>query len=284
MAQFDFSWQCVRAENDVPQWMDWCDLAIATAGSATWELACCGVPTILSIVADNQIELACWCEENRVALSAREIDETCEARLQKAWATLSCSDVRLQFSTKAMAAIDGQGAARIVQQLWPQSLGLRRATLADAQILWEWRNNAQTRAMSLQSEPLEWEPHWNWLRSSVENSQHAIWIVTRDLENVAVVRFHRQITAGKECASEATISVTLAPEFRGQGLSKTVIKTGCRAIFGLWPIQKIRAQIKTQNVASLRAFEACGFVCHTQKTSISEVQTLLLERSSCHSL
>jgi len=111
---FAFQLQIVRAARDVPAWMSWCNLALAAAGSTTWELACCGVPAILSVVAPNQSQLASWCDENGVARSIGEADAEWETRLEAAWHEVQPPETRAALSERGREAIDGQGAARVV--------------------------------------------------------------------------------------------------------------------------------------------------------------------------
>ena len=108
LPKFGFDLRIINAQNEVPDWMDWCDLAVAAAGATTWELACCGVPAILSVVAENQRLLARWCEQNGVAASAGEADEHWESRLEMRGSNW-IGDARYKMSRRARNAVDGQG-------------------------------------------------------------------------------------------------------------------------------------------------------------------------------
>lgn len=257
LPKLSFDVQIVNAQEEVPDWMNWCDIALATAGATTWELACCGVPAITSVVADNQRPLANWCGENGVAINTGETDEHWEERLESAWAALQNEATRPAMSARAQAAVDGQGAARAVQNLWPDALQLRCVTLADALTLWQWCNDERTRAMSLQSEPIAWETHLHWLDARLRDPDHAFWMAYRDGAELGSVRFAR-------AKDEARISIGLSPDWRGRGLGTTLIQSACRAIFGMWNVTRIRAQVKAENLASRRAFEKAGFRCQTE--------------------
>lgn len=273
-SSFDFDLKIVSARNEVPDWMHWCDVAIAAAGSTTWELASCGVPAILNVVAENQVALAHWCDENKLAFSLGEADKNWGIRLGKAWQTLQNPAMRREMSKRAQGAIDGQGAARVVQKLWPDALQLRLATMEDARVLWEWRNDVQTRAMSLQSDFVEWETHRVWLETHLKIQRCAIWVAEKNGSSVGSVRF-------TQAGDEAIISLVVAPQWRGQRMGKAIIQSACRAIFGIWNINAIRANIKSENIASRRAFENAGFSCDTvSPTSAMSHLTLFLERQS----
>lgn len=270
VSDFGFDLKIVRAQNEVPDWMRWCDVALAAAGSTTWELACCGVPTILSIVADNQRELARWSDENGVGLSVGEPDEKWEERLESACKTLENFSARRAMSQQASQTIDGQGAARVMQKMWSEALQLRPATLQDAELLLCWRNDEQTRAMSLDGNLVVWKTHLEWLQTCLSDPNHAIWIAHKNRASIGTVRFARE-------QQFATISIVLAPDWRGRGIGKTLIRRACQAIFGMWNINKIRAIIKAANAASCRSFEKAGFCCETEKLSMSQL-IFVLER------
>jgi UDP-2,4-diacetamido-2,4,6-trideoxy-beta-L-altropyranose hydrolase len=268
LPKFGFDLKIVSAQNEVSDWMNWCDLALAAAGSTTWELACCGVPTILSVVADNQHALSLWAHQNGVALSLGQDDKGWEKRLGTAWQILGSSVARERMSMHARNSIDGQGGARVVQKLWSDALQLRRAEPEDARILWEWRNDAQTRAMSLQSDFIEWEQHRAWMQTRLEDENSEVWIALKNGEPVGSVRF-------ASVEMKATISVVLAPQWRGLGLGCNLIEMGCRVLFRLWDVSIIRALIKSENVASRRAFSKAGFCCATSNSSMPYLEFLL---------
>ena len=267
LPSFSFDLRTVNARDEVPDWMNWCDLTLAAAGATTWELACCGAPAILSVVAENQRPLARWCEQNGVAVSVGEADEDWDLRLENAWYELNY-EARRAMSRRARNAVDGQGAARAIQNLWPGVVQLRAVTSNDARILWEWRNEAQTRAMSLQSDFVEWETHRTWLDARLNDGNSLLWIAHRDGESLGTVRFARD-------EQGALISVVLAPDWRGQRLATPLIQSACRALFALWNVPRIRAQIKPENAASRRAFENAGFNCETEDASMPHLNYFL---------
>ena len=57
-----------------------------------------------------------------------------------------------------------------------ETVRLRPATIEDAQRLFEWRNDPQTRAQSLQQQPVAWESHLAWLQASLRNPNRQLYI------------------------------------------------------------------------------------------------------------
>ena len=88
-------------------------LAISAAGSTAFELACCGVPAVFAVVADNQLlsimeqKQYGWCE----VVDCREKNQPEELLLlaEKMLKTMPLETM----SQKARSLIDGKGAERV---------------------------------------------------------------------------------------------------------------------------------------------------------------------------
>jgi len=135
-----------------------------------------------------------------------------------------------------------------------QPLSVRRATESDAPRLFEWANDAETRAQSFSSAPILWDGHVAWLtRKLGDRSCHLYVVEVGGAEPVATVRFDTQ-------GGHTDVSVTVAPAARGRRLAARAISAAVHAIFESTDIQGVRAFIKPDNTASVRAFERAGFV------------------------
>jgi len=111
----------------------------------------------------------------------------------------------------------------------------------DAQRLFDWRNDPLTRAMSKTTDPVEWAGHVGWLERRLSRTAPMLFIAEIDGEPVGTFRVD---------ADE--ISYTVAPEHRGKGVAKAMLQVAF-ARFG-----KLRAEIKPENVASIKAALAAG--------------------------
>src|SRR3989338_8950672 len=129
-------------------------------------------------------------------------------------------------------------------------LTLRPATLDDAHLLWECRNDPYARRASLIPEPIPFTGHVEWFRQSLTNPLRRIWIAeTSDHTPVGYGRLDWEIEGG-----DPTISVAIAPVLRRMGFGVQVIQlTTSMASGSVW------ASIKSTNVASLRAFAAARY-------------------------
>ncbi|MEO9461247.1 MAG: GNAT family N-acetyltransferase [Marinomonas sp.] len=120
----------------------------------------------------------------------------------------------------------------------------RPITLDDAAMLLLWRNDPTTRKASVGSEPVEWEDHIEWLRSSLTNSNRELLLALLDEEPIGTVRIDRN--------DKIEMSWTIAPSARGKGLGKQMVRAAL-------PDGEVTARIKRYNIASQRIALAAGF-------------------------
>ena len=133
---------------------------------------------------------------------------------------------------------------------------VRKAELSDSKTIFEWRNDKLTREMSHTTDIVDWEGHSNWFASSLENENRRLLLCVdkNDLKKIAVVRFDVD-------SSRALVSINLAPDMRGKGISKQCL---CEAITSFkhdfTQVNVLDAEIKLKNIASQRLFESVGFL------------------------
>lgn len=128
---------------------------------------------------------------------------------------------------------------------------VRKATMADAKPLWEWRNDPVTRAMFRDSEPVPWDQHLTWLTGVLADPERLLLIAESDGTPCATVRFDDQ---GNNVAE---VSVTVAPEFRGRGVGTEALRQATALALQRWRI--VLAHVKGENVASRKAFAGAGY-------------------------
>ena len=108
----------VHVGKDVATLMGLADLAVGAAGSMSWERCCCGLPTLMTVIADNQSDIA----RAVVAVGAGQLlsmeDVANEIALVKAIRAYMDNPERVVRQSHAAAAVcDGAGIARVVQMV-----------------------------------------------------------------------------------------------------------------------------------------------------------------------
>jgi RimJ/RimL family protein N-acetyltransferase len=130
---------------------------------------------------------------------------------------------------------------------------LRPATMSDAELLLEWRNDPKTREASFQQEAIALEEHREWLASRLGDPDCALFVIELEGRPAGSVRLDRD---GDE---EAEIHIVVAPESRGAGLASPALDLASEQAGELLGVRRVRARVKSGNEASLRAFRSAGF-------------------------
>ncbi|WP_144223207.1 GNAT family N-acetyltransferase [Mesorhizobium amorphae] len=118
---------------------------------------------------------------------------------------------------------------------------LRPASIDDAQLLFDWRNEPLTRAMSVNTEPVAWDDHVKWLSTRLARPEPGLYICEDDGIPCGMVRIDND-----------EISYTVDTGFRGKGLATKMLILA-RHQFG-----SKRAKVKRSNEASAKAATKAG--------------------------
>lgn len=254
---------------DLPALMVAQDLVVSAAGTSVWELCCLGIP----------MALVCAVENQRIGYE-RVVGSGAAAGLgvtladpESAVATLARvlgdADERAALADRAGALVDGRGSWRVVtawEQLLvmppalvePRPLAVRTATEADAELLWRWRNDPVTRAHSRTTAEVALPEHRAWLEASLRRDDRLLLVASDGSGDVGTVRWDRDDTGVWE------VSITVAPERRGAGLARPLLRAGERALVERLgaPTQAL-ATVHEDNDASLRLFARAGYLRET---------------------
>lgn len=238
------------------------DLAIGAGGTSTWERCCLGLPSIIFVVADNQVETAerlAKAGANVVIPGSERFDS---AAFSSAVRNLASSTTDREGMAKAAGVVcDGNGTGRVVGALvidvarnvpCAERLFLRPVQDGDCEFLYKWRNDPQTQAMSITTGAVSWDDHVRWFQASLSNPYRILLIGEKWGKRVGVVRFDVHDEA-------AEVSVTVAPDVRRQGVGRAMLAEGCHALLASGRVRRITARIKNRNKSSLRAFTRVGF-------------------------
>ena len=126
-----------------------------------------------------------------------------------------------------------------------ENLVLRKVTFQDAQILFEWRNDPETRKASRNTDEVLIENHKTWLAGSLQNKERQLYIVEKDSVPIGMVRadYDRE----NDCYE---LTWMVSPHFRGKGWGKHIV-----ALLANRMNSQITAQIRTYNIASQKIAE-----------------------------
>lgn len=144
---------------------------------------------------------------------------------------------------------------------------IRPASAADAELLWTWANDAETRRWSFQSTSIPWETHVAWLEARLADPRTRIFLIGDGSAPKAVVRFEAGLN------DVAVVSIVVDPAERGRGWGTKALRLACRTAVGELGAKRVDAYIKPGNEASIRVFERAGFALSANQ---SDVDALLM--------
>ena len=239
-------------------------VAVSASSTSALELASVGAAVVLVGTADNQRPTwdALLSEAAAHAGAFHEGSALDTAAVTRAVCALRSNiDVASALGERARRVVDGGGAARVVRAMGHPALVVRRAKAADARRLFDWANDATTRAASFSDAPIPWEIHLAWLERRLADPRTLLLIGEGPRGAVGQVRFDLRSDSGAPgTRSTAVVSVGLAPEHRGCGLATPLLRMGLEELYATTDVDDVIAEIKPGNVRSLRAFAAAGFI------------------------
>jgi len=120
-------------------------------------------------------------------------------------------------------------------------------------MIFAWRNDPVTRAVSVATEEITWDDHQKWFAIVLADPDRHLLLAQLAEQRMGVVRFDR--------VSDQTweISLNLAPETRGRGRGVASIKAGHRWLLNNEKRAQIIAKVRASNEVSLRAFGKAGY-------------------------
>ena len=244
----------LRTVDDMAALMSETDAAVSAGGSTVWELAFMGVPFVVLASAENQRSNAGWLVRHGGALyGGWHAEATAEALTAPIRALLQDSSLRAALAARGKELVDGEGVERVLMHLQGRRLRLRRAAEGDSRTIWSWANDPETRAHSFSTEPIPWEKHIAWYAALMaDQSRRLLIAVDEDDNSVGQLRLDRK-------GSEALLSFSISPAFRGRGFASALLEAGAAYAFGNLQLSVVNAYVKPENVRSRRAFEKAGY-------------------------
>jgi L-amino acid N-acyltransferase YncA len=226
------------------------DMSVGAGGTTSWERCAVGLPSIVVAVANNQVPVGRALAENGCAVYLGQLESFEPRRLREEIRRLAADrDQRSAMSSASRNLVDGLGAIRVAHHL--DGVRVRRATMADARLLWRWANDPDTRAASLSPDPIPYPDHVRWLRHRLADRSCLLLIGGNGAGPLGQVRFD-----SREAAAEVSISV--APEHRGT-VGGLLLESAMRRFRRGSPRMNLIAQVKIDNGPSRRLFEHAGF-------------------------
>jgi len=130
----------------------------------------------------------------------------------------------------------------------------RNARIEDCLDLFGWRNDIITRQNSFNTELISFETHKHWFENCLKDSTRDLFILFDKDKGIGTIRFDYK--EDKNCAE---INITIAPEARNKRYSSKAIRTLSLYYLDNYNLNYIFAEIKPQNIISMKSFIKAGY-------------------------
>jgi UDP-2,4-diacetamido-2,4,6-trideoxy-beta-L-altropyranose hydrolase len=237
-------------------------LAVGAGGTTSWERLCLGLPSVVTVLSFNQAEVVAALAASGAIHSVGDARDTDPGVYARAIASQRGAAV------PAQPFVDGLGARRVAELLIPTApamLRLRAATLMDAGVLLEWRNEPAAVAMSLNPRPVAWAEHLAWLGARLDSDDHQFFIAEADGLPVGHLRLDYR-------GREAIVSYSLDPVVRGRNWSGWLVREALRQARRV-PPEGFTALVRNENAISRRVFTRLGWEASTHDPSVITYRT-----------
>lgn len=133
-------------------------------------------------------------------------------------------------------------------------LRIRRATLDDTKLYFDWANDPSVREQSYKSSTIDFESHKKWFETKLKDDSCTLLVFqNQEKMNVGQVRIEKQNQ------HQAVIGISIAVEHRGKGYAEEMLYLASDYFAEINKGYLINAYIKEQNKSSKNAFEKAGF-------------------------
>lgn len=129
---------------------------------------------------------------------------------------------------------------------------LRPALVADSVDILRISNDPEVRLNSFRSDPIAFDEHSIWFQRHLEDPHRPFYVLEVDGVIAGQVRFDPQGTGLR-------LSYSIAPEFRGKGLARILVGSGCDSAREALGKLDIHATTRGSNPRSQRVLESVGF-------------------------
>ena len=139
-------------------------------------------------------------------------------------------------------------------------LTYRFAQEQDIDIYFNWANDSNVRESAFNSKVIEYSNHCSWFRSKVESEDSHLYLFLNNGEPSGQVRIDIK-------ESEGFIDISIDKSSRGLKLGHKMLLLASDNLLDQYEELILIAEIKIENIASIKSFEKAGFIKFDNKKS-----------------
>lgn len=126
---------------------------------------------------------------------------------------------------------------------------------SDSPYLFQWRNDPSAYRWFRDARPLGNEEHVQWIAQRVRAEPVSMWVACLGREPTGCARLDPDENG------QAEVSVVVDGRYRGRGIGRLLLEH-CATAAADRGIRLLRAEIRTDNAASIALFESAGYAGH----------------------
>ena len=134
-----------------------------------------------------------------------------------------------------------------------EEIKIRKATIDDLDLIFEWANDEDERRNSFNPEPIPYENHCKWYQNKMESDDTYIFVLMCDDTPVGQCRLDIE-------DDEALISYFIDKRYRNRGYGKKLLELIFdETIMSLPKVRVLKAEVKEENIPSQKVFLSLGY-------------------------
>ena len=221
---------------------------IVSASTTLYEACACRLPVLCGYYVDNQVGIYNGALRRGFIYPAGDMRAFTVNKFHAILIQALSHEDDLKIQQLQAISFDGRSAKRIQQMI---ETDYRRATINDVKLIYDWSNDPITRANSYSSEPILFENHVTWFSNKLMDKNSYFYIAEFKGYPAGLVRYEIK-------GDHAVVGILVGEDYRGKGLATEFLR-GSGYFYFKENDLPVFAYIKTQNKASIGAFERAGY-------------------------
>lgn len=234
----------------------WADFVVTAAGSTIWEILLLKKPFGFFTIASNQKRIQKILIQKKLGINLGSSSKKSIIKAVQFISSSRSSAPRLNVSS--IPHLNPRGASAVVSKIKSDDqFRFRLVEKKDSSLILQWKNDPITRFFSKNQEKVEKIRHQKWFTNRLNLKNPNLWIVETNGVACGTLRLDQE--------KESTLSWTVAPDFRGKGLGKKMVKAFSDRLNFL-----LVAWIHKGNVASQKIARFSGFKKESSKSGFEK--------------
>ena len=253
-------------ELDLITIMKQCNFAIVPSSTILYEVCCVKMPVLSGYFVENQKNIYNAFVEDHVIYDGGDFSKYTIHDFKTAIKDFLKLSNFETFTENQAKLFDGNIKERFLNLML--SIDLRKATINDSKLIFDWSNDDLVRQNSFNSEKLIFENHKKWFTEKLQESNQLFLIAIVDNKEAGLIRFNIE-------EKNAVIGIVISNRFRGKQLASRLLIASSKEYFKTNTLP-IFAYIKKENSASIKAFQNAGYSLF-KDTRVNEHESVIYQ-------